>query len=331
MVPRSSKRQASFCGCSLFTPAVQGKIRRTAGDEIKFFIRRGESRPIPEIALANFVALCQVRCSARIFAPAPRFQPALRPSPISRPANATRRSGPPCQCRCPDPAPAVRVGHQRRAIPGRQDVIGGKAMSVAQLKQPEMAADGIQGLVGLRRPAERRSPTRRGGIQVEAQVGVHALTCSPDKLSLNSNDGAPSPGGTGPGLAQPLKWVSNFISCARRAQRLDVNQHVADGGNFRADLVLHRVGDLMRAHHRHLRIHLDVHVRVKAGSPSCAQNIFPPGPRRESSPQLVSICSMISWSGERSISSLNAGRSSRQPLKAMTQAAASAAQLSAFS
>ena len=46
---------------------------------------------------------------------------------------------------------------------------------------------------------------------------------------------------------------------------------------------------------------------------------------------ILLICSITSRLGERFINSLNAGRNSRHPLKAMTNAANNAAQLSAFS
>ena len=126
-----------------------------------------------------------------------------------------------------------------------------------------------------------------------------------------------------PGLAQPLKCVSVFTAGSFGAGMPSGSMWTSTSrtdGNFRAHLVFHLVADVdansppssagppRRACPR------------KTGSPSCARNIFPRRPRREWSPATARIFSMSSRSGERSINSLNAGRSSRQPLKAMTHA-----------
>ncbi len=176
MVPRSSKRQASFCGCSLWHAGVRRKIRRAAGDEIEFFLGAQNFRRA-KIAFADFVAVVQCRCSARIFWRARRFRFAPRRSQISRRAVATRKSCPTVPMPLPRSSAVRAVGHQRRAIPRGQNVVGGKTVAVAQLKQAEMPADGVERFVRFNRHAGGKSGRNGSGFGPAFEmrfVGHHA-------------------------------------------------------------------------------------------------------------------------------------------------------------
>ena len=111
--------------------------------------------------------------------------------------------------------------------------VGGKTVAVAQLKQTKMSADGIQRF-----------------------VAVH--TADAAKRSA-------SPGGTGPGLAQPLKCVSGFTAGFLSAGMFSGSMWTSTSrtaGISARTLFFTAWAISMRMHHGHLRVHLDVHVHV---------------------------------------------------------------------
>src|ERR1039458_4461344 len=135
MFPRSSKRQASFCGCSLFTPASGGKYGGLP-------VMRSNFSPARRTAGADFIAVGQSVVTRRFFgkrnALTLRFnRDKFRAGQSPRANHADRANA------------AAEVERRARgrapscAIRRRQNVVGGKTMSVAQLKQSEMSADGI--------------------------------------------------------------------------------------------------------------------------------------------------------------------------------------------
>ena len=97
-----------------------------------------------------------------------------------------------------------------------------------------------------------------------------------------------------PNIQSVGKWKSVDVRCwmlvvgclirplpRRDAQRLDVDEHVADGGHFGADFVLHFVGDAVRSFDGHLRVHLHVHVHEKLLAHLADETFFHAAPRRE--------------------------------------------------
>ena len=170
---------------------VRRKIRRAAGDEIEFF-SAAQNSGFSKIALADFVAVGHAVVARGFSGERDAFslrldRHKLRPG---QPPRADHADG-------ADAAAEVQHAARRRAptraVPRRQNVVGGKAVAVAQLKQAEMPADGVKRFV-------RFDWQRSAGLRPGSLAGIYG--------SRRLVPGAPSPGGTGPGLAQPLKCVS---------------------------------------------------------------------------------------------------------------------------
>ena len=105
------KPAGQFLRMLAFHAGVRRKIRRAAGDEIKFFIG-AENFRFPKIAFADFVAVCQVRCSARIFWQARRFRFAPRSVTNFAPGRRHAQIMPTVPMPLPRSSAVRAVGHQ---------------------------------------------------------------------------------------------------------------------------------------------------------------------------------------------------------------------------
>ena len=117
-------------------------------------------------------------------------------------------------------------------------------------------------------------------------------------------------------------WMFNWAVCraAMPSGSMWTSTSRTDG-NFGAHLVLHFVADAVRSFARSSAGPPRRACPRKTGSPSCGRGIFPRRATPGMVPATARICSISLRSGARSINSLNAGRSSRQPFQAMTHAA----------
>ena len=68
----------------------------------------------------------------------------------------------------------LRGGTPTRAIPGGEDVVGGEAVSVAQLEQAKMSADGIERFVWFNCHARGESRRDRAGLGPSFEMGGFA-------------------------------------------------------------------------------------------------------------------------------------------------------------
>src|SRR5688572_2169610 len=82
----------------------------------------------------------------------------------------------------PYAAAKVERGPRRRtparAVPGGEDVVGGEAVSVPQLEQSEMSADGVQRFVRFDRKADVQPRGNRPRLRpaFEMRLVVHSMT-----------------------------------------------------------------------------------------------------------------------------------------------------------
>ena len=158
MSPRSLEAARHLLRMIAFDAAAERKIRRAAEDEIKCSSARINSR-VAEIADAGSrTAIDQTVIGRRFPAPDARSPPAPRWSRSARLATATRRSSRPTLCLIPgralEPATAPMLSRTTPSAHRRW-----KTVTVAKLKDPEMAADGVERFV--RRHLRRRMRARR--------------------------------------------------------------------------------------------------------------------------------------------------------------------------
>ncbi len=184
MSPRSSNRQATFCGCSPSMPRAVGKIRRAPQHEIEALVGRERVRRT-EVGVPDVVALDQpvvrgrLACQPHAFllrldghetgpGKPPRGNHADRPDARAEVEHAGRRRRP------------------RRAVPRGEHVVGGETVSLAELKDAEVTADGVERLVAGHIRRRRRTwrdrarlrPALEGRARPRSLVrraGVHQL------------------------------------------------------------------------------------------------------------------------------------------------------------
>src|SRR5277367_4603278 len=124
-----------------FHASARRKIRRAAGDEIEFLIGMNNSLRT-KITCADFVAIFNSVVVCRFSGEHHAFT--LRLDGHKFRAGQTPRAN---HADRADAATEVERGAcgwtPSRAIPRGQNIVGGKAMAVAQLEQAEMSADGV--------------------------------------------------------------------------------------------------------------------------------------------------------------------------------------------
>lgn len=166
-----------------FNSGAQREIRRTAEHQVEPFVRPNRSR-IPEIALPNLVSLFQSVPCRGLSGESNTFRLRLDRNEL--------RSQQPPRGNHPDGSdPAAQIEHRSRrgtptgAEPGRHHVIRRKAVSIPELEQTKMPADGIQCLAlgNCGKPGRRPGRNRaRLGPTFEEWLAVHD-TRMPVRLS----------------------------------------------------------------------------------------------------------------------------------------------------
>src|SRR5579884_1035333 len=143
-----------------FDSRAKGEIRRAAENEIESS-GRVEHGGFAEVAMADFVTVFKSIVTRRFPGEPDAF--------ILRLNRHEPRTGQSPRRNHPDRADATAKIERgtggrapRRAVPCGEDVVGGEAMAVAQLKDAEVAADGIERFVFRRLDAAGRHRTRLG-------------------------------------------------------------------------------------------------------------------------------------------------------------------------
>ena len=160
---RAVKTAGELLRVLAFHACVRWEIRRAGGDQIKLFILP-QHAGITEIAFANFVAPGQSVVTRRLTGKRHAF--ALRFDGHKSRARQPPSANHPHR---PNPAAEIQRGARRgtpgRAIPRSENIVGGEAVTVAELEQTEMSADGIEGFVQFNGNTRVESGRKRSGFR----------------------------------------------------------------------------------------------------------------------------------------------------------------------
>ncbi len=151
------KAAGDFLRMIAFNAAARRKVGRTGQNEIEpIFL--AQDAGLAEIALADFVAIFQAVPAGRLSRQRDTFFLGFdRKEPRARKT--------PCRNHSYGPDPASEIEHGAgtwtpcRSVPCGQNVVGGKPMSLPELKDSEVTADGVQSFPSL----DFRSLTERAG------------------------------------------------------------------------------------------------------------------------------------------------------------------------
>ena len=157
-----------------FDAAARGKIRRTAEDEVKLFVRL-ENMRVPKVPVANVEAILKAIPVNGFAGEADAFVLRFDGNEAGglQTPRGHERDGADAAAEVKDVA---RGRGPRRAVPGSEDVVSGKSMAVFQLEEAEVTADGIKGFSGFdRRPLAARAGRDGAGFGPPAKIRIEPV------------------------------------------------------------------------------------------------------------------------------------------------------------
>jgi len=157
-----------------FDAAARGKVRRTTEDEIELFIGF-ESVCVPEVTVANIETILKAVPLDGFAGEADAFILRFHGDEASglQTPRSDESDGADATAEIED---AAGGGGPRRAVPGSEDVVGGKTVALLELENTEVTADGIQRLSGFKWwPFAACAGRHRAGFGPPAKIRIQPV------------------------------------------------------------------------------------------------------------------------------------------------------------